>query len=160
MRFRNRILIITIACILALCQLAAAQYTPPATPMPGTNTPAPGTTTPTYTPKTYSVNKAMVGAGVGAAAAGGGLLYYVMKHRHVYEGCVSPDGKTLIRKDGKRFTLEGQSLAHGNRVSFKAKKSDSDSTGSTLEVESLRKDYGACEGKEAAMAGIEPKSQP
>ncbi len=158
MQLRNRLLVFALACSVGLCPLALAQYSPPSMPTPGSTTPAPGT--PGYTPKTDSVNKAMVGAGVGAAVAGGGLLYYVMKHRHVYEGCVSPDGKTLIRKDGKRFTLEGQSLAGGKRVSFKAKKVESDSTGSTLEVENLRKDYGACEGKQAAMAGIEPKSQP
>ena len=157
MQLRNRVLVFATACSVAVCPLAVAQYSP-GMPTPGTTTPT--GSTPVYTPKTYSVNKAMVGAGVGAAAAGGGLLYYVMKHRGVYEGCVTPDGKTLIRKDGKRFTLEGQSLARGNRVSFKAKKVESDSTGSTLEVESLRKDYGACEGKEAAIAGIGAKSQP
>jgi hypothetical protein len=152
---RNRFLILLTAGILGMCQLALAQYSP-GMPAPGTASPAPGM--PGYVAtKSYSVNKAMVGGGIGAAAAGGGLLYYVMKHRGVYEGCVSPDGKTLIRKDGKRFTLEGQSLGRGEKVSFKAKKVDSDSTGSTLEVENLRKDYGPCEGQEASAAGIEPK---
>ena len=157
----KRLLVLVMVCSLALCQLAFAQYTG-GTPAPGSPTPtsnSPGT--PGYVaPKSYSVNKAMVGGAIGAAAAGGGILYYVMKHRGVYEGCVTPDGKMLIRKDGKRFTLEGQSLAPGDRVSFKAKKVESDSTGSTLEVEDLRQDFGACEGKEAAMAGIESKSQP
>ena len=153
MLLRNRILVLTIVGCLGLCPLALAQYSPP--PTPGATSPAPGT--PGYVaPKSYSVNKAMVGAGVGAAVAGGGLLYYVMKHRGVYEGCVTPDGTTLVRKDGKRFKLEGQALARGNRVSFKAKKSDNDSTGSTLEVQDLKKDFGACEGQEAAMAGITP----
>lgn len=156
----KRFLVLMIVCSLALCQLAVAQYggmPTPGSPTPTSNTPG----TPGYVaPKSYSVNKAAVGGGVAAAVAGGSLLYYVMKHRGVYEGCVTPDGKTLVRKDGKRFTLEGQSLARGNRVSFKAKKVESDSTGSTLEVENLRKDYGACEGKEAAMAGIQPESQP
>jgi len=155
MFLRNRFQVLTIVCVLALCQLALAQYTP-GTPVPGAASPMPGT--PGYVaPKTYSVNKAMVGGAIGAAAAGGGLLYYVMKHRGVYEGCVTPDGKTLVRKDGKRFQLEGQSLARGDRVFFKAKKADSDSTGSTLEVEDIRKDFGACEGQEAALAGITPR---
>jgi hypothetical protein len=130
-------------------------------PTPGSPTPtSPTPGTPGYVAhSSYGVNKAAVGAAIGAAA-GGGILYYVVKHRGVYEGCVTPDGKTLVRKDGKRFTLEGQSLARGNRVSFKARKSDSDSTGSTLEVENLRKDFGPCEGQQAAMAGIVPQSQP
>ncbi len=115
MSLSKRILVSTILCSLALCQVALAQYG--GMPSPGSPTPTSNTGSPDYVAsKSYSVNKAMVGAGIGAAAAGGGLLYCVMKHRGVYEGCVSPDGKTLIRKDGKRFQLEGQSLAGSNRV--------------------------------------------
>ena len=153
MLLRNRLLVFTIVCTLAMCQLALAQYSP-GMPTPGTTSPAPGS--PGYVgPKSYGVNKAMVGAGVGAVAAGG-ILFYTLKHRGVYEGCVSPDGKTLTRKDGKRFQLEGQSLARGNRVSFKAKKSEDDSTGSTLDVQDIRKDFGPCEPQEAAAAAIKP----
>lgn len=68
-----------------------------------------------------------------------------MHHRNIVQGCVGPDGSTLVReKDGKTFQLD-EKLQAGERVSVKAKKDDSDASGSKLQVEDLRKDFGRCE---------------
>lgn len=149
MSIPRRLLVLVMLFAFALCDFAAAQYAP--------GMPAPGGTTgsPTYTPKSYGVNKAMIGAGAGAAAAGG-LVLYAVRHRGVYQGCVGPDGKMLIRdKDGKQFRLEGESLQPGEKVSIKAKKDGNDSAGETLEVLKVRKDFGRCESRIASTASAQ-----
>ena len=51
----------------------------------------------------------------------------------------------MIReKDGQRFALDSN-LTPGELVSLKAKKDDSDTSGSKLQVEDIKKDYGRCE---------------
>ncbi len=154
MSIRKRFLVSFVLCGFALCEVAAAQYTP-GMPAPGGTTPVPSGTTPVYKPRSYSVNKAMIGAGAGAAVAGG-VLFYALRHRGMYHGCVGPDGNTLTRdKDGKQFHLEGQTLQPGEKVSIKAKKDANDSDGGTLEVEKVRKDYGPCEQKQASAAAAQ-----
>jgi len=130
---------------LALCQSAFAQYGgggtgPMGTPSPGT----PGYVAPSHG---YKANKALIGGLVGGGAVAGGGIFYYMRHHNVYEGCVGPDGTTLIReKDGQLFRLEGTApLPAGEKVSLKAKKADEDSSGSMLEVDKVRKDLGRCE---------------
>ena len=62
----------------------------------------------------------------------------------------------LIRdKDGKQFRLEGQSMQPGEKVSIKAKKDSNDSSGETLEVVNVRKDYGRCESRVASTASAQ-----
>jgi hypothetical protein len=107
----------------------------------GTGTPnSPSYTTPSGG---YKANRALIGglAAGGAAAFGG--IYYATRH-NLYKGCVGTDGKTLSAK-GKLFRLEGSGLTPGEKVALKARKSDSDSTGNTLAVQDIKKDYGACE---------------
>ncbi len=127
---------------IVLCPSSFAQY---GGGVMGTGTPG----TPGYVAPSggYKANKAMIGGLIGGgAAAGGGILYYT-HHHNVYEGCVGQDGKSLIRgKDGKRFELmSAPSLPVGEKVSLKAKKDEGDSSGSTLQVEKVRKDLGRCE---------------
>ncbi len=100
----------------------------------------------------YKVNKALIGGLIGGgAAAGAGILYYT-RHHNVYEGCVGQDGKSLIRgKDGKHFELrDAPPLPAGEKVSLKAKQDDGDASGSTLQVEKVRKDQGRCEPETTA----------
>ncbi len=102
---------------------------------------------PTYTAPSggYKANPALIGGLAGGGAAAAGAIYY-MTHHKIYKGCVGADGTTLTReKDGKRFQLQGTRLKPGEKVSLKAKKSDTDTSGSTLEVQDIRKDFGACE---------------
>lgn len=145
MSIRRRITLWVCVCAFALVisQVAPAQY------MPGTPTPGGTGTTPIATSRSYGMNKAMIGAGVGGAAAGG-ILLYALRHRGVYEGCVGDDGKSLTRKDGTTFQLKGEKLQPGEKVSLKAKKDTSDSSGETLEVVNVRKDKGACERRVAS----------
>lgn len=148
MSVSRRFIVLLVLCAVALCGLSVAQYVPPG------GMPAPGGTgsTPAYTPKSYGVNKAMIGAGVGGAVAGG-ILFYELRHRGIYQGCVGPDGKTLTRtKDGHQFKLEGEPLQAGESVSIKAKKDGNDSSGDTLEVANVRKDFGRCEDSVASTA--------
>ena len=87
----------------------------------------------------------MIGALIGGGAAAAGGVYFLMHHRNVYTGCVGPDGKTLVRqKDGTSFQLKGTTLTPGEKVALKAKKS-ADEEVATLEVQDIKKDYGACE---------------
>ncbi len=145
---RLKITILVAGCALAICQLGQAQvYTPP--PTMGSATPG----TPGYTPPShgYKANPALIGGLVGGGAAAAGGLYYFMKHRNIVEGCVGPDGTSLTRdKDGKRFQLQGTKLQAGERVRLKAKKSGDDSSGSTLDVSDIRKDFGPCEQSASA----------
>jgi hypothetical protein len=141
---RTRMMVFVTVVALTLCLSGFAQVYPPGTPTP-TGTAMPGT--PGYTPPSggYKANPALIGGLVGGGVAAAGGIWYFMHHRNVVQGCVGADGKTLIReKDGKRFQLDS-SLTPGERVSLKAKKDESDTNSSTLQVEDVRKDYGRCE---------------
>lgn len=140
---RTRILTLVALVSLAICQVASAQYNPGGTPTGGTTMPG----TPGYTPPSggYKANPALIGGLVGGGAAAAGGIWYFMHHRNLVKGCVGSDGKTLIReKDGQRFALDSN-LTPGELVSLKAKKDDSDTSGSKLQVEDIKKDYGRCE---------------
>lgn len=94
----------------------------------------------------YKTNAAMIGGLIGGGAAAAGGIYFLMRHHNTYTGCVGPDGKTLVRqKDGTSFQLKGTSLTPGEKVELKAKKSADDTTGAALDVQDVKKDYGACE---------------
>lgn len=151
MSLRKGSLIVGLAAVftMVLCPSSFAQYggggTGGAAGTPG----SPGYVAPSGG---YKANKALIGGLIGGgAAAGAGILYYT-HHHNVYDGCVGQDGKSLIRgKDGKRFELESApSLPAGEKVSLKAKKDDGDSSGSTLQVEKVRKDLGRCEPETTA----------
>lgn len=129
---------------LTLCPMLFAQYGggmgAPGMPAPGT----PGYVAPSGG---YKANKALIGGLVGGGAAAGAGLFYYTRHHNVFQGCVGPDGKTLIRdKDGKHFQLQNlfSELTPGEKYSLKAKKAE-ESSGSTLEVQKVRKDLGRCE---------------
>ena len=147
MSFRVRVLAMFV--VLALAPLGFAQYMPGPSPTPGSPTPgATSTSSPGYVPPAhgYKANPALIGGLVGGGAAAAGGIWYYMHHRNLMQGCVGPDGKTLIReKDGQRFQLLGTTLQPGERVTLKAKKDDSDASGSSLQVEDVRKDSGRCE---------------
>src|SRR5215472_13921454 len=137
LRTRSAISIAILA--LPACQACLAQYS-------GTM----GTTStgsPTYSAPSggYKTNAAMIAGLIGGGAAAAGGVYFLTRHRNVYTGCVGPDGKTLVRqKDGTSFQLKGTSLTPGEKVALKAKKS-ADEEVATLEVQDIKKDYGACE---------------
>lgn len=143
---RSRTVVFLALVSLALCQFAVGQYMPP----PGTPTPTGGSTTPGtpgYTPPSggYKAKPVLIGGLVGGGAAAAGGIWYFMHHRNLFQGCVGPDGKTLVReKDGQSFQLDSK-LQPGERVSLKARKDDSDPSGSKLQVEDVRKDFGRCE---------------
>lgn len=79
----------------------------------------------------------------GAAAAGG--IYFLVHHHGFYTGYVGPDEKTLTAKNGKKFQLRGESLTPGEKVSLKGKKSRDNFSSTILQMQDIRKDYGACE---------------
>ena len=137
MPLRKRIFAVSTLGLLC-CQLTLAQYGGPtgSTPTPG----SPGYTAPS---QGYGVNKAAIGAGIGAGAAGG-ALFLALRHRGVHTGCVGPDGNSLTDKNGHRFQIQGSSLKPGEQVSVKTKKVKDDSSGSTLEVVEVKKDRGSC----------------
>src|SRR5437660_4560319 len=102
MLLRKRIFAALLTFGLLMGQLALAQYGGPGS----MSAPAPGM--PGYTPPSqgYGVNKAALGAGIGAGA-GGAALFLAMRHRGIHKGCVGPDGATLTDKNGHRFQLQG-----------------------------------------------------
>lgn len=131
----------------ALCTPGWAQVYPPGTPTP-TGSAAPGT--PGYTPPSggYKANPALIGGAIAGGAAAAGGIWYFMHHRNTFQGCVGPDGKTLVNeKTGKSFQLTDSNLTPGERVKLKAKKSDPNS--SSLDVEKVSKDFGRCEQQTA-----------
>ena len=143
---RNRMMLFVALIALALCQVTMAQYVPPGGTAGSTNTPG----TPGYTPPSggYKANPALIGGLVAGGAAAAGGIWYFMHHRNTFQGCVGPDGKTLVNeKDGKSFQLTDSNLTPGERVKLKAKKSDPNS--SSLDVEKVSKDFGRCEQQTA-----------
>ena len=144
---RTRLMVLVALVALTLVVSGSAQTYPPGTPAP-TGTNAPGT--PGYVAPSggYKANPMLIGGLVGGGAAAAGGIWYFMHHRNTFQGCVGPDGKTLINeKDGKSFQLTDSNLTPGERVKLKAKKSDPNS--SSLDVEKVSKDYGRCEQQTA-----------
>ncbi len=144
---RTKLLVFVVLIALALCAPGWSQVYPPGTPAP-TGSAAPGT--PGYTPPSggYKANPALIGGLVAGGAAAAGGIWYFMHHRNTFQGCVGPDGKTLVNeKDGKSFQLTDSNLTPGERVKLKAKKTDKDS--SSLDVERVSKDFGRCEQQSA-----------
>ncbi len=141
MSFQTRTIVLTALLTLALGQSSLAQYGGGMGPM-GT-TPPPGT--PGYVAPShgYKANPALIGGLVGGGAAAGAGLFYYKRHHNVYQGCVGPDGK--------QFQLQNLAFAltPGEKFSLKAKKVD-DGSGSTLEVQDIKKDLGRCERETAA----------
>ena len=139
---------------LAACGCAFAQYGGGTGGTGGTGTTSNGS----YTPgsKSYG-NGAAIGAGVGAAAGGAGLLFLVLHHRHApVVGCVAPDGKTLTADKGKHtYQLTGEPVTAGEHVSVVGKRSKGGSGIDELNVASVKKDLGQCQ-QQAAM--VEPHS--
>ncbi len=124
-----------LAALSALSTPVLAQYNPGPGGMGGTS--------PTYTNKSYGVNKAAVGALIGAGV-GGGVLYLVHRHHHALTACTGPTGTTL--DDGKNvYTVVGDSLTPNERIVAAGKKVKSDSGTPGFEVASIRKDLGRCE---------------
>lgn len=131
----------TAAVVLAFCSVSFAQYSGGT----GTGMSTPGS--PGYTPPSggYKANGALIGGLVGGGAAAGVGIYYMVHHRNLYTGCVSDDGKSLVQKNGTRFQLQGTSLKPGEKISLRAKKSASEGGDAVLDVQDVRKDFGACE---------------
>jgi hypothetical protein len=124
MSFKNRVSVITSIFVFACPMVFGQVYTPPS--------------------GGYKANKAAIGAGIGAGV-GAGVLFLALHHRGMYTGCVSPDGKSLVRSDGKSFQLLGAELKPGEKFSVKAKKEKDDSSGERLNVIDVKKDHGPCE---------------
>ncbi len=133
--------LITLLLAFALSGCAWGQYGG-STGMPGS--PSPGSTGIYNTHKSYGVNKGAMGALVGGGAAAG--ILYMTKLRHpTVEGCVGPDGRTLVKDNGKSYAIVGDALRPGERVVVKTKKMKDSSGERALDVLEFRKDLGPCE---------------
>jgi len=127
--------------ILALCNLAAAQYGG------GMGVGMPGS--PTYNPnRSYGSKGTIIGGVAGGAAVIGGLLYWHHHRQAKLQGCVSEDGdKFVSEKDNQTYNLannQNESLKSGQRVELLGKKSRNDAGEPTFEVKKLNKDLGMC----------------
>jgi ABC-type oligopeptide transport system substrate-binding subunit len=134
---------------LSLCaNLARGQYPAGSTPPPGGSSQAPGT----YNPSTGYHSS--TGIAIGAAAAGVGIAYLVLrKHaRGNVVGCLQPAdaASTTLVSDNKKSTYtlinnDSVTLKTGERVALRGKKIRQNSGELAFEVHGLAKDYGACE---------------
>ncbi|MGH9355742.1 MAG: hypothetical protein ACRD10_06395 [Terriglobia bacterium] len=95
--------------------------------------------------------KSSTGIAIGAAAAAGvGLAYFVMRSRGSLTGCVenaSSGSQSIKSSGGKEYSVidpNGVTLAPGDRVSLKGKKSKTASGADGFTVNKLVKDYGPC----------------
>jgi len=135
--------------LLASCGCAFAQYGN------GTGTGTTGATTGgTYTPGSRSYGHGALIGGIAGGAAGAGILYYALHHRHAaVVGCVAPDGKTLTADKGKHtYELTGAPVTAGNHVSVVGKKSKGSSGIDELDVTAVKKDMGQCHQASSATA--------
>jgi hypothetical protein len=128
------------ALILALCNLAAAQYGG------GMGGGMPGS--PTYNPhRSYGSKGAIIGGVVGGAAVGG-LLYWHHHNRAKLLGCVTDNGDRLVNeKDNQTYNLannQSESLKSGQRVELLGKKTKNEAGEPTFEVKKMNKDLGMC----------------
>lgn len=125
--------------ILALCNLAAAQY--------GGGGAMPGSAT--YNPnRSYSSKGAIIGGVAGGAAVIGGLLYWHHHNRAKLQGCVTENGDKLVdEKDNQTYNLansQNESLKSGQRVELVGKKTKNEAGEPTFEVKKMNKDLGMC----------------
>lgn len=100
-----------------------------------------------------------IGAGVGAAAAGGATLYFVTHRGSKVTGCIanSEDGLHLTDdKSNRTFALVpgNADLKSGERVELKGKIKKSESGTPMFQVKSVAKDFGECQPQTAANAVI------
>jgi len=104
---------------------------------------------------TYSAPKggysSSTGIAIGAGAAAGVTIgYLALRHHGTIVGCVEPSAegiKLMNEKDRNTYALLASnkvSLAPGERVSLRGKKSKDESGKPTFQVAKLVKDYGAC----------------
>ena len=110
-----------------------------------------GTGTYSTTGHSYG-NGAKIAVGVGAAAAGG-LVIYALHRRHTrVVGCVTSDGKTLNADNGKKtYQLTGEPVTPGEHLAISGKKTKGSSGIDEFEVASVKKSFGQCQ-QTAAMA--------
>ena len=104
--------------------------------------------TPNYDSPSYGRGKA-IGAGLGAAAGGAGLLYLVMRHRGMVTGCVQSanDGLRLVDDKKKRsytLFLDGADVKAGELVELRGKKAKDGSGDPSFQAHELVKNLGGC----------------
>lgn len=103
---------------------------------------------PNYGSPSYGRGKA-IGAGLGAAAGGAGLLYLVMRHRGMVTGCVQSanDGLRLVDDKKKRsytLFLDGADVKAGELVELRGKKAKDGSGDPSFQAQKLVKNFGGC----------------
>jgi len=110
-----------------------------------------GTGTYSTTGHSYG-NGAKIGVAVGAAAAGGLLIYGLHRHHTRVVGCVTNDGKSLAADNGKKtYQLTGEPVTPGERVAIAGKKSKGSSGIDEFEVASVKKSFGQCQQTSAMV---------
>lgn len=129
--------------ILALCNLAAAQYGG------GGSTGGGMAGSPAYNPnRSYGSKGAIIAGVAGGAAVIGGLLYWHHHNRAKLLGCVTQDGDKLVNeKDSQTYNLanhQSESLRSGQRVELLGKKTRNEAGEPTFEVKKMNKDLGMC----------------
>jgi len=129
--------------ILALCNLAAAQYGGGG----GAGGGMPGS--PNYNPnRSYGSKGAIIAGVAGGAAVIGGLLYWHHHNQAKLQGCVTQDGDKLVNeKDNQTYNLANhlsESLKSGERVELVGKKTKNEAGEPTFEVKKMNKDLGMC----------------
>lgn len=134
--------------ILALCNLAAAQYGGGGG-MGGGGMGGGTPGSPTYNPhSSYGSKAAIIGGVAGGAAVIGGLLYLHHHNRAKLQGCVTDDGDKLVdEKDNQIYNLannRSESLKSGERVELLGKKTRNQAGEPTFEVAKMKKDLGMC----------------
>src|SRR6267154_1826630 len=86
--------------------------------------------------------------GVGAAAAGAGVLYLALHRGRSVTGCVQSGDDGLILVDDKKMSYRllpgGADLLPGERVEIRGKKSHAGATVHTLQPKKLIKNLGSC----------------
>lgn len=110
----------------------------------GTNPPSVSTI------RSYS-NSATIAGAVGGAAAGVAITYLVLRNRGTIVGCVEPSSagkmKLMNEKDKNTYALLASNdvtLAPGQRVALRGKKSKDSSGEPVFQVQKLAKNYGTC----------------
>ena len=137
--------------ILALCNLAAAQYGGSggmgSGGMGGAGMGGGMPGSPTYTHGSYGSKGAIIGGVVGGAAVIG-LLYWHHHNRAKLLGCVTDNGDKLVNeKDNQTYNLANdpsESLKSGQRVELLGKKTRNEAGEPTFEVKKMNKDLGMC----------------
>lgn len=144
-----------LAGVLLLSTAAFAQYGGGGT-VGGMGTP---TSSGTYSPAGRSYGHgAAIGAGVGAAAIGAGVVYLMTHRASKISGCVetSDDGLNLIDDKTKKTLLLVPGKADvkaGDRVELKGKFKKNATGDQRFLVKTVAKDFGECHTQAAAGAG-------